>query len=99
MINCLACKQPVAEKDGKLFAECFVCPGCYQLATHLYERGERDVRWLLVMLKEALRIAILKGELRLTEDAQGEVSKQQLLSAVAGLAEKAQEKKHDPAPR
>lgn len=91
-ITCLNCKQEVGEQEGKLFAEVFLCPGCFLIAGRLYERAERDLKQVLVMMKESIRIGLLQGQLQFSEEELKTLSKPDLLRQMAIFSEEAQRK-------
>ncbi len=85
-INCVNCKNPVGDK-AEMFAQVLLCPSCLLVATRLYERGERDLKALLVILKEAIREAIVTGQLQFSALEQiEEIPKRDLLDHLAKLA-------------
>ena len=86
-LKCLNCKEGVASDDVKLFAEVFLCTRCYYVAERLYLQGERELRMMLLVLKEAIRIAALKGELQFSVQYIEDMPKADLLSHLAKLAE------------
>lgn len=89
-IPCLNCKKEVAQQEGKLFAEVFLCPGCFLIASRLYERAEKDLKQVLVMMKEAIRIGLLQGQLQFSEEELKNLSKPDLLRQMAIFSEEAQ---------
>ena len=63
-LPCMNCKRAdFSPGDGKFFAEAFVCPTCFFIAERLYEQGDRELRQVLVTLKELIRVAIVEGRL------------------------------------
>ena len=89
-IPCLNCKAEVSEGAGKLFAEVFVCPGCFLIASRLYERADKDLKQVLVMMKESIRIGLLQGQLQFSEEELQTLSKPDLLRQMAIFSEEAQ---------
>jgi hypothetical protein len=85
-LTCLNCKKPVDGKKAKLFAEVFLCVSCHSIAVRLYERGESELRMMLVVLKESVRLAALKGELQFAVHHVDDMSKEDLMSRLARLA-------------
>jgi hypothetical protein len=54
----------------------FLCPGCYKVATRIQERGEARLKWLLAILRQAIKDALLEGRLQFaTEDEANEPDK------------------------
>lgn len=88
-LPCMNCQQQVAEKDGKVFAGAFVCPACHEMAERLYSRCDGELRRLLLLLREAIRIAIVEGRLQYGPATPLEdVPKEELLKMIAELTEK-----------
>src|ERR1700735_4174059 len=90
MLPCLNCKKPVEPADAKTFAGVFVCADCYKLAARFEQRGEQELRHLLVLQREAIRIALVEGRLVLGPHEQHrEPTKREVLEQVLKLAETA----------
>ena len=88
-IPCMNCRKEVEQQDGKVFAEVFVCPTCYELAGRLYDRCEGELNRLLLMLREAIRIALVEGKLQYGPALPlDEVPKAELLKMIVELTEK-----------
>lgn len=81
------CQTPVGPNEGKFFAGVFCCPGCHTTATRLYERAEGELRALLVMLQESIRLALVEQRLQLGSEAIADIPKADLLRAVTQLQE------------
>lgn len=86
-LTCLNCKQPVVSDNAKIFAEVFVCSSCYETAERLYRRSEGELKMLLLMLKESIRIALLEGRLFVGEQSPEDISKTDLLRMMVRLEE------------
>lgn len=93
-LPCLNCQQEVAPDEAKFFAECFLCPACYLIAERTLQQGQRELQYLLVSLKELVRLAILRGELRLPPAA--EQATERKMNVVDALVELAQHQKVQP---
>jgi hypothetical protein len=94
------CKRDVVSADSKLFAECFVCPDCYTVAERMYIQGERELKHLLVTLKELIRLAIIRGELQLEEFVPNTtIPVDTVVDALAELSRKKKEAAACPTPR
>jgi hypothetical protein len=93
-LPCLNCQQEVAPDEAKFFAECFLCPSCYLIAERTLQQGQRELHYLLVSLKELVRLAILRGELRLPPAA--EQATERKMNVVDALVELAQHQKVQP---
>ena len=94
MLTCMNCKVPVEQKEGQVFAAVFVCPKCFLIAERMYERSERELKGLLVMLRESIRIALLRGELTFAEGRPMEdVPKAEVMQMVMALSAKREAQK------
>ena len=95
-LPCLNCQADVPGESALFFAGVFVCGDCHAIATRLLERGEQELRRMLTMQQEAIRIALINGQLRLgPAEVLEEIPKADLLKAIVDLVEK----QHDPANR
>jgi len=81
----LNCKKTVEQDQGKFFAEAFICADCYAIADQLYDRGQKELKMLLLLLKESIRVAILKGELQFQPQQLKDMPKSDLLAHLAIL--------------
>jgi hypothetical protein len=86
-LRCLNCPRTVPTNEAKVFAGVFVCPTCHDTAERLYRRSEGELRMLLLMLKESIRIALVEGRLHVGERSVEEVSKTDLLRMMVRLEE------------
>jgi hypothetical protein len=88
------CKAPVAPGAAKLFAGVYVCLGCHEVASRLETRGTAELKALLTLQREAIRIALVEGRLVLgpAEPAR-ELSKREVLQEVMRLVDQADKKK------
>lgn len=88
-IPCMNCRQEVDQKDGKVFAEVFVCPVCYEMAERLYKRCDGELNRMLLLLREAIRIALVERKLQYGPALPlEEVPKADLLKMIVELTEK-----------
>jgi|SRR5690606_32645055 len=87
MLTCLNCKAPVAEEDIKFFGKAFVCAVCHTTATHFYERLTKDLKNLLLVAHEAIRVALVEGRFHLAENGLKEVSKKELLEEILKMTQ------------
>jgi hypothetical protein len=83
-LPCLNCQKDVDPDKGKLYLGCFLCPDCYTIAERLHARGEQELRWILTVLQELIRLAIVGHKLQLNLD-EGEQSKSEVLQELANL--------------
>jgi hypothetical protein len=86
-LSCMNCKRSVEPSEAKLFAEVFVCSGCHAMAVHFWERMERELRYLLTMSKESIRLSLLEGKFFFPEGAAQDVSKTDVLRAIVSMHE------------
>ena len=86
-LACMNCKQETSTENARFFAEVFLCPSCYDKASHFYVRTERELRYLLVVAKEAIRIALVEGRFDLPEAPTGEPSKREVLQEILRIEE------------
>jgi hypothetical protein len=82
----LNCKKPVDPDSVKFFAQAFVCPVCYECAEHFVLKLEKELRHLLVIAKEAVRLALIEGRFHFNSPGEG-VSKKELLEEIVRLEE------------
>lgn len=82
------CQKNVDTGEAKLFAEVFCCPDCFTIAERTYHRLEAELRKLLVMSKETIRIALIEGKLHLAPGENKDVSKEDLLQMIVQMSEK-----------
>lgn len=91
-LSCLSCKEDVSPDDAKVFSQVFLCPSCFTIAEQLYRRGEAELKMMLLVLKEAIRVAALKGELQFHFGSLEDLPKEDLLAHLAKLAAETQQK-------
>lgn len=87
-LPCMNCHQPTTEADGKVFAEVFVCTTCHTMATRLYQRLEIELKKLLAISKESIRLSLVQGKLHYGTAEEEEPSKQELLKMIVQFSEK-----------
>lgn len=84
-LPCMNCKTVIASDAGMFFAQVFVCPTCHTQATHFFHRLEGELKSLLTLSQEAIRIALVKGQFHFPEGPRGEVSKREVLEEALRL--------------
>lgn len=94
-LPCMNCKQPVATTDGKLFSEVFLCVSCHTQAKHFWEKLDKELRYLQVMAKESIRLALLEGKFNLPEGPSGTPSRRDVLEEALRM-EESRERKERP---
>ncbi len=90
-LPCVNCKKPVGSDEAKFFAQTFVCPDCFTVAERTYQQGDRQLRMMLVMLKECIRLAIVKGELQFPEHLTEDMPRKDLFTELQKLAQEARQ--------
>jgi len=84
MLPCMNCKTPI--DDGKFFAEVWVCSDCHGMATRFYDKAQADMRKIMVMMKETIRIGLIEGKLQFAGDLETK-SPQETLKLLQGINE------------
>lgn len=84
-LPCMNCKKEVTQDEAKLFAEVFLCPSCFEQATHFFNRMVNELNFLLTMAKESIRLALVQGKFSFPEGPSGEPSKREVLEAILQL--------------
>lgn len=88
-LPCVNCKKLTAPDDAKFFAGVFLCSECGFIAEHFLEKGTEDLKGLLLMLKESIRVAAVRGELKLgVAEPMRDLSKKEVLQQIVTLREK-----------
>jgi hypothetical protein len=92
MLKCVNCQKPTDPKDAqhyKFFAGVFCCGECFVIAERFFDKGTEDLKSLLVMLKESIRIALVQGRLKLgTPPPMRDTPKREVLEEILKLREK-----------
>ena len=87
-IPCKNCDKVMGADDGKIFAEVVVCPTCYTMAERLFSRCDRELRQMLLLLQEAIRVALIEGKLHYgAAQPLDEVPKEELLRMIVKMTE------------
>jgi hypothetical protein len=87
-LPCMNCKKPVPSDEAKIFAEVFICNTCYEQAVRFWEQTEKELKYLLVMLKESIRVSLIEGRFSLPEVGDlKEVSKRSVLEEILRMNE------------
>jgi hypothetical protein len=84
------CHKDIESSEAKMFAEVLVCPDCYVVAERLFERGNKELRMMLVVLKEMIRLALVKGELQFMQAQSEETNSEDMMKRFARLAQEVQ---------
>lgn len=87
-LSCVNCRNEV-QGEGQFFAQVFLCPDCFRIAEALLNRGERELKMLLIVLKEAIRQELVQGRLQFSTIEQVEdVPKRDLMTHLSDLAQR-----------
>lgn len=89
------CKAQVPAGKGAFFAEVFLCHTCHTQAVHFWERTEKELRHLLTISKEAVRLSLITGRFAFPEGQQGELSKREVLTEVLKMEEAREQRVRD----
>jgi hypothetical protein len=93
-LPCVNCRQKVGQVNAKFFDGVFLCPSCHGVALRVEERLTSELKMLLVMLREAIRVAACDGKLHLSDTGIApEASKKDVLEAVLQLTERKEARK------
>jgi hypothetical protein len=86
-LRCLNCQQQVQADAGKIFAGCYVCQTCFEIASRIEARLSEELRRMQLMLREAVRISIVERRLVLgpNDAASRDLSKKEVLEAIIQL--------------
>ncbi len=87
-LPCMNCKKPTPESDAKVCAEVFVCSACHEMAERLFHRLEGELRRLLLLSKETIRVALVEGKLHFAHTHERDVPKDELLKMIVQFSEK-----------
>lgn len=86
-LPCLNCKKPVKPDDARIFQSVFCCPQCHEIAVRSYGRLERELRHLLTLAADSIRVALIRGELQVTNTEAKDIPKSELLRKLLETAE------------
>lgn len=87
------CDAPLGDGEMQLFAEVCVCESCYKVAERLHERAHQELKIVLVMMKDAIRMGLMQKKLQFkTPEELQSMKKSDLLGRLAELVEQAQER-------
>lgn len=95
-LPCMNCKEPVAHDDAHLFQGVFVCKNCHSIATRAYARLEGELKMMLTLAGETIRLALIEGRFQLGPHEAGDIPKSELLRSLVTLAEKKNKKQEAP---
>jgi hypothetical protein len=82
------CRQPVDPEKAQVFLGVYVCETCHLVASRLRARIQDELKALLTMSDEALRIGLIEGKVVLgPAEAGRELTKREVLQQVVKLSE------------
>ena len=87
-LPCMNCKTIVDPNKAKIFMGVFCCGQCHEIATRQYQRLERELRAMLTLTGETIRLALIEGRMTLGPADMKETPKSELLRSLIDLAEK-----------
>lgn len=87
-LACMNCGKATPESDAKVFAEVFVCSTCFTMAERVFHRLEGELRRLLLVSKEAIRVALIQGKLHFELTEEKDIPKDELLRMIMQFSEK-----------
>lgn len=79
------CKRATPDEEGKVFAEVYVCPVCYEVSKAFYEKMVAELHHLLTIAKESIRVALIEGKFHLSEARVQDISKRELLEEIVKM--------------
>ena len=87
-LPCLNCKKDVTPDVAKIYSGVFLCPDCFFVASRFEERITSELKSLLLIAREAIRIAAVKGELRFSPaESMADLSKKEVLESILKMSE------------
>ena len=93
------CHEAVDPEKAQVFLGVYVCPTCHLVATRLRERIQAELKSLLTVADEALRIGLIEGKVVLgPAEAKRDLTKKEVLQQVMKLSEIADANKSRPRP-
>lgn len=96
-LGCMNCGKATDTNNTKFFAAVLLCPDCHTMAEHFYQRCEKELRYLLTMLKESIRVALLQKQFSFQEGPAGDVPKKAVLEEILRMVEAKNQHDKEPA--
>lgn len=85
--KCVNCGEERAAKDCKLCFSVLVCADCNEKANIIYDRARTELRTLLTLLQETIRIALIEGRLSFAAEPSAPAARAEVLRVILGLME------------
>lgn len=86
-MRCVNCDVEIASTGGHLYAQVLCCDACFDTARRLEQRTLDELARLQVLLKETIRIAMVRKSLHFPSGVD-DVPKSELLQSILTLQEK-----------
>ena len=83
-LPCMNCRRQVSQLEGKFFAQVFCCPTCFSISERLLQTAQQELEGMLLIMKEAIRIALIEQKLDLRQDVTV-LNKKQLFEEIVRL--------------
>lgn len=92
-LPCMNCGAEVPSSQAKFFAEVFVCTDCHAVAERMMQRTHKELKLVLAMMKDAIRMGLLQKKLRFrTPEELEKEDKADFLSRLGELVKAAQDR-------
>jgi len=85
-LRCLNCGTTLPASSFKMCFDVMVCEHCHGVAQIIYDRGRSELRTMLTLMRESIRLALIEGRLTLPEPA-AKPSKREILRTILQLVE------------
>lgn len=92
-LPCLNCQKMVGGSDALIFEGVYCCPSCHAVASRALTRLEAELRSLLVLARESIRVSLIERRLHLPDKPEEDISKTDLLQAIVELQQKRSQRK------
>ena len=81
-LPCMNCGKQIPPGQSKIFAQVFLCETCSEVAKSFYEKLETELKHLLTVAKESIRVALVQGRFHLNEQKLRDIPKKELLEEI-----------------
>lgn len=86
-LPCMNCHKDIGGDDVRIWGGVFVCSLCSLMADRMFQRAEGELKGLLTMLREGIRIALVEGRMHFSNTPDQEIPKADLLKAIVELGD------------
>jgi hypothetical protein len=90
-LRCVNCRTEVDPDKAKVCFGVLVCESCDRVANRFFEQAQKELKVVLVLMKDAIRMGLTQGRLQFSMDGEEIVTRQKLLAKLGELVERAQE--------